>query len=664
MRITLCRPSSAVGPGRLDRAAPSHAPVATLDPGGQSCQEWGLQQRRCLRSGPLMNALRLLFSLACAALMVSPASAWVFDEKSGSKVDVIPLFSAVPPGGYMPVRVEIENRTDSPVQFSFTFTASAPSAGSEEHALESSFTCSGEKQSTAVHTLSVPLFPDLSGTSPSSSGGYSGGPGRRGSLDWKERGGEAGRVGSQQYLEGMLFTLFSEALSGPNGSDLPGINAPAQTRGRTSSSYGGGAVGEYAASFKAKLLPEDWRSYCGVDVLCLSAEEWVSLAPGVQTALRQWIITGGRLHIFHTGAAPPLDSLRIRADRLDGTTRATIGSGSVNLTSWDGKLVSNVADDLARLFSEPTTGARRKYAAESQHTGGSPLADELGERSFAAWQVGLILLIFGVLVGPVNLFKFAGPGRRHRLFFTTPLISLAASLVLMAVIFFQDGTGGEGRRAALIHLRGGENVAVLKQEQISRTGVLFGGAFKTAEPAVVEPLLLPENRWRRLKQPTNYGYYGRRSGGGDTHRLTAGEDGFAGDWFQSRSEQAQSLTSVRSTRGRVELSGTGEAPSIVSSLPCTLEQFFYQAPDGKVWSAPGPVTQGQSVTLAPSSRSELDQFFKASTTRLSRTLRREAESGMQPGTFVATSRSADAGLMDTFDSIRWKDDFAVLQGPL
>lgn len=615
-----------------------------------------------------MNALRFLLSLVCAALTASPAAAWVFDEKSGSKVEVIPLFSSVPPGGFMPVRVEIENRTDSAVQFNFTFSASAPSAGSEEHTLESSFTCSGEKQSTAVHTLTVPLFPDLSETIPSSSSGYSG-YGRsapRGSLDWKDRGGEAGKVGSQQYLEGMLFTLFSETLSGKNGSDLPGINAPAQTMGRTSSSsYSGGSVGEYAASFNAKLLPEDWRAYSGVDALCMSAEEWVSLAPGVQAALRQWIITGGRLHLFHTGAAPPLDSLRIKADRMNGTSRGVIGQGFVHLTSWNGKLLSAVADTLKATFAELSASpARRKYASESQTKSSSPLANELGERSFAAWQVGLILLIFGVLVGPVNLFKFAGPGRRHRLFFTTPLISLAASLVLMAVIFFQDGTGGEGRRAALIHLRGAENVAVLKQEQISRTGVLFGGAFKTAEASVVEPLLLPENRWRRLKRPNGYSYLGRRGGSGDAHRLTAGDDGYAGDWFQSRSEQAQSITSVRSTRGRVELSGSAEAPAIVSSLPCTLDQFFYKAPDGRIWTSPGPVTQGQTVVLAPGREYELEQFYNASASRLSKTLRDEMEAGMQPGTFLASSRSAEAGLMDTFDSIRWKDDFAVLQGPL
>ena len=56
------------------------------------------------------------------------------------------------------------------------------------------------------------------------------------------------------------------------------------------------------------------------------------------------------------------------------------------------------------------------------------------------------ILVFAVLVGPVNLFWLADASRRHRLFWSTPLISVAASLLLVGVIALQDGFGGSGER--------------------------------------------------------------------------------------------------------------------------------------------------------------------------------------------------------------------------
>ena len=96
-----------------------------------------------------------------------------------------------------------------------------------------------------------------------------------------------------------------------------------------------------------------------------------------------------------------------------------------------------------------------------------------------------MLVLFGILVGPVNLFVLAKSGRRHRLFITTPLISLGASLLLILLIIFQDGFGGRGMRRVLMEVRpdAGQNAAFLHQEQIARTGILTGTASPWIPPA-------------------------------------------------------------------------------------------------------------------------------------------------------------------------------------
>lgn len=225
-------------------------------------------------------------------------------------------------------------------------------------------------------------------------------------------------------------------------------------RKATGSSSGYSSNESCFASFLPAHLPTDWRAYAGLDILALSSDEWNTLPPGVRTVIRQWVILGGVLDLYYSGPAP--DAIRQELG-VEGTTGdlALLGAGRVRSSKWDGK---ELTGEQWRYFKEGAPGLSdlnvRHNTAETALTGANRsipaagLRDALGIRSFAAWQVGLILLLFGVVVGPVNLFYLAGPGRRHRLFFTTPVIALAASAVLIAVIFLQDGAGGadSGRR--------------------------------------------------------------------------------------------------------------------------------------------------------------------------------------------------------------------------
>ncbi|NIP92090.1 MAG: hypothetical protein GWO24_00865, partial [Akkermansiaceae bacterium] len=85
---------------------------------------------------------------------------------------------------------------------------------------------------------------------------------------------------------------------------------------------------------------------------------------------------------------------------------------------------------------------------------------------------------------------------RHRLFITTPLISLGASLLLVVLILFQDGFGGSGQRVTLMEI-GPENTAYLSQEQIARTGVLLKTGFTTTEHGYFSPVMIKDSRWAR-----------------------------------------------------------------------------------------------------------------------------------------------------------------------
>ncbi|MDB6070155.1 MAG: hypothetical protein JWL81_1326, partial [Verrucomicrobiales bacterium] len=483
------------------------------------------------------------------------------------------------------------------------------------------------------------------------------------------------------------FLVASVAVA---GKDAEKINEAHYKRSGGRGYTSRGSKLSLVSTFVPEHLPSDWRGYMGLDSLALGLEEWDRLGAGVRAALRQWVIMGGMLDFYQNGGAlePVLRELKIGAEQRGGRV---LGLGWVRVFPWDGKPLEGRDEELER-FSPRQVGVmetltpvepnaerevrmgeknalaaparRHAMAAEDFRSvgvkgGRSVLPDAMGERSFAAWQVGVILVLFGILVGPVNLFYFAGAGRRHRLFFTTPVIALGASVVLVAVILWQDGTGGTGRRAALIEIRPDENNAYLKQYQISRTGVLFSNTFSLEDPAMVTPLVLDESRWTRLKPPN--------SGQSENQQYSV-VDGraCAGDWFQSRSEQGQRIESIRPGRGRLELkSGTGN-PVIVSSYPAVLEAMYYQDTAGAWWMSNAPLATGGSVQLQPMSgtpdeaRNWLEDNLELFPVGDRVTLASEDHRGK----FYAVSREPGAGFVPTLPSLRWESDFAMIHGRL
>ena len=575
------------------------------------------------------------------------------NEDNGSLVEVEHVFSAVPPGGYTAVRVTVTNKGQQELSLTVSSSSTVSGVGNQHTLTGGSVTISAPPESSLSRELIVPLMTD-----------FSNGMGYHNSV--LELGiGVAGRSYEASFRSGHLqkmpFGAISQSLAGKSAATL---NEAARNKiSPKSTGYGGTSDNLFLASFVPAHLPAEWRGYFGLDLLALNADEWNTLLPGVRTAIRQWIVFGGRLELYHSGPLPEaiLQELKVEPER---NGQRGLGSGRVRVFPWDGKELDG--DALSRFEAgdpaEGGGGVRHLAAAVSLRAGtvpvpGAGIGEALGIRSFAAWQVGVILVIFGLLVGPVNLFYLAGPGRRHRLFFTTPLIALGASVVLVVVIFLQDGAGGAGQRAALIELRPDENNAYVRQYQISRTGVLFGGGFVMEEPAVVTPLVLGDSRWTRLKPA------GTREAEGQRFALPEPQ-AYAGDWFQSRSEQAQLIETIRPGRGRLELKPGSGDPVVVSSLTAGVERLVYQDPAGQWWSSTAPLSTGATASLQKAEEAECQNWLAAQLASFPASDRRRILTQAHAGRCYALSRDPAAGLVGSLKSIRWENDLAFLHGRL
>lgn len=420
----------------------------------------------------------------------------------------------------------------------------------------------------------------------------------------------------------------------------------------------------FGSRYNPKDLPEEWLGYSGFDCVLMTTQEWQSLSPGARAALQQWVEMGGILHLYSPLASVNLASLGFKISSREENARNSpssplrMGFGQVVVQQWNGHTM-DAAETVKYYLDTFSTHSSRLISslALDYRTSGWGLMQALGERPYAGWQVVVFLILFGLLVGPVNLFVLAPRGRRHRLFLTTPLISLAASLLVLGVILLQDGLGGTGRRLTAIYLSANEAAAKVIQEQVSRTGMLFYSSLALPPETQLEAVALADSPWVKLFKAPRLGLKASYDG----HKLS-------GNWFQSRTVQAQFIRSRIPGRGRIEwlASETSEgAPSILSSLGFTLEYFVCRDQQGRLWSSPGPVPQGQRVTLVPAIAKTYHQVLQHGLQHAASPLLSQLKETVDvDGFFLASATAAPGYTVDTLSSLQWEDDLVLVFGPL
>lgn len=426
----------------------------------------------------------------------------------------------------------------------------------------------------------------------------------------------------------------------------------------------------FAARSDNQLLPSDWRAYLGYDAMMIAASEWSQLRPAVQSAILEWNRFGGILQIYTELRDKQLDYLALGFDRkpVSGNIiRIPHSYGTLELHGWDGKNIK-----VSQTYNTLKNANQKRINFEQAYSKNWGLQKDFGSKKSNPLLVLVILTVFSIIVGPVNLFVFAKSGRRHRLFFTTPLISLIAASLVLTFILFEDGVGGQGRRILVMNLESAasEKRAYITQEQISRTGVLLGNRFQIQDSTFIAPVQLARSRWSpsiTRSNPAEFSFKGNQ---------------LRGDWFQSRSEQAQLIQSVQPTRSRVELISPvtpTQNPILFSSLEFTVEELFYVGNGGRVWKAKTSpsniIAPGSKIILEPSTRSALGKWWNQHCEVLSvgrpnnkstdHSFRRQTRGmSFRPGHFFTTSQDPKIAFIETLDAVRWDNAKALIFGPV
>jgi hypothetical protein len=602
-----------------------------------------------------------------SALCRPPATVVAMVPKSGADIQVSGYFSQLPLSTSIPLQVSIKNATGADRTWRLRFEARHYGLTFSRFSSEVSLSVGDGAEKT--FEIQVPLV-----------GGARGGYASAQVTVQVSGFGVAGVpfvLSSSGPMSGVPALGMSESLAANNweilkesagGRDLPG------------------------GTFDPGILPADWRGYASLGSLWMSETEWDALAPQPRSAIRSWVGLGGMLVIatqrplpasgggeeilmagvnrgedlssypgrYEDPSAAVAPGPRLHAAlqpaaapvAMTSAPDATVpppwaseafGYGAIVRIPWDGSHLSSTAGALVRVA--PSSVGEMVMASGA----GSSLESLVSPLSVHGGLLLLFLVAFSVCVGPLNLFLFCRGDRRFNIFWTAPLMSAGAALVLAIVIFAADGTGGTGSRWTAVLLLPEERLALTVQEQIARTGALLSTRFALEQPVLIQPIAsgqmgIDRDLTRELRQ--------------------AGKT-YSGDWFSSRSLQAQFLESVQPSRTRVELvaaPGGGRGPELVSSIDRTLEEVYLVTEDGRCWHARG-VRTGERATLTPFAREEFDRWWRHVSVKTGARGRWLLDSAaMRRGWFYASAPGAQ-GAIDTLASIGWKQEALLFLGP-
>jgi len=577
----------------------------------------------------MFRVISIFLTLAAASAVAQDSlMRIVHDTKTDTHVEVLALFTEPAPGGYLPVRITVANNQNRGHRVELKTQVGSMYGGSGTRS-SAYFSVSAPAGQVVSRDVLVPTLPGIT----------SRGSGSNLTLRL------SGSMGSDehQYYQNSSNTqprvLLSHRLFTENASAVD--TAAASVFG---SSHRGGSM-SLASRFDPKQLPSDWLAYGAYDWMVVTDEEWLEIPAGQRNAILAWVRLGGNLDVRHRMDGFERARLGLPEDTGYGTIRGTAIGADVKLD----------AEGFVRSLTGPHVLAPRGRSLSEDFDGSWPLQERFGTKGFQFHIFVIVLVGFAILVGPVNLFILASSDKRHRLFITTPLIAVGASLLMVVLIVFQDGFGGKGTRVVLMEVRpdDGQNAAFIHQEQFSRTGILTRTAFEVEVPALLHPVPVAQSRWARYTNRYD-------SKGAFNIQPVGGGISATGDWFQSRSEQGQFLSAVTPSRGRIGPVGDG---AFFSSFPHGIDVLLFRDGDGG-WHVAEGIATGVPFRMAPippedaARRIELEaQDFLSSRLRaiLNRVKTRNEH-------FIAIA--FDAPGIDTLPGIRWESTRTVITGPL
>jgi hypothetical protein len=338
-------------------------------------------------------------------------------------------------------------------------------------------------------------------------------------------------------------------------------------------------------------MSADWRAYTSLDLAVVDLDSGTPPKSEL-AALVAWVRTGGEVALVGQDINAKLARLDVLAPWLEDRFLLASTPGAPRVRRYQcgfGRILvaeaSALFDDrglVASVMAEARERIRTGWtpsprASRGRGLGLDPAIPGMGSLPYRAFIV--LMILFGVLVWPVNFYFVKRSGKPVRLLFTIPAIAFGASLLVLIYGFFWQGLDIKTQSVTQ---------AVLDQ----RTGIVDHAEARALYAGLAPGRGLVPGAGTAVFPWTEHGDWTDNTVFRIDYR--AGEQRYGAGFLPSRTQIRQLLLSDRATRLRLEFHPDG---SLTNGLGVDLVDLIVHAPDGGWWRLDGKVPAGDSGRL-------------------------------------------------------------------
>jgi hypothetical protein len=373
-----------------------------------------------------------------------------------------------------------------------------------------------------------------------------------------------------------------------------------------------------------------WLSYSGYDGVVLRAADVEAISAEGKAALWQYVECGGSLLIVGSFAVP--SGWNKTRTELDGLTTGyypgfgqCLTTQEANIGKWEPeqwRLIATMWDQSARPWRDVQTRneANRRF----------PVVENI---HIPVRTLFLVMLVFAIVIGPVNIHVLTRINRRFWLLWTVPLVSLLTCAGVVGFMTRSEGWQGQVRI---------EGMTILDETTQRATSAGWLGLYTPMTPPdglhfhhdteVTPHLLVPPNEFR--------------TGSPRTIDWTRNDQNLRSGWVTARMPSHFLLRcSERRPEHLVVNREKDGSLSLLNALGAPIGSLWLADREGKIHTA-SAVEVGAKTTLAPTTRqaagkgARLREAFSQDWLRLVDTVSAAPEEYLRPGHYLAVLDSA------------------------
>ena len=354
-------------------------------------------------------------------------------------------------------------------------------------------------------------------------------------------------------------------------------------RSLNNESIGGKSISSFALTLineNINAWSKNWISYTGYAAIMLTSDEFNYAPSEVASAINRYVDTGGTLVIageYNPGKEFIKDNTGNNFESIDiyykGFGALIVFKKEQSAEYWVKKEWGLIASQWQR------TAFPFRFQSRTSRSSVASSMPVVEDNQIPVKSLFCVVLLFAILVGPVNLFFFAKKEKRMRIYWIVPLSSIAATLIIVLVSVLAEGIDSRVRTASVVYLNENEHRASI----LSKIGYY----------CPLPPSVLKFSNDIQLCCQTLTNEYDQGSG-----REIDYSDGQAyKNWISARMAEYFISRSSKNCRDHIAVryDDSGNV-SIVNNLNGDINKIMLSDIDGNIYSA-SDITAGQASDL-------------------------------------------------------------------